>query len=225
MTNQESTPSIVTVDNVYQAVSAVSNEIGQVMRQASTGGGVSYATLREDAVLAALHPLLQKYQLIIWPFEVADITRGTIPTSTGSMQYTMLKVGYRIAHVASDTFLECEAIGEGADVGGMSAAKAQTSAMKMMMRQAFRIRVDQAGNSGRGAPGGAQGGQRGQNRGTGAAPAQEPQEDNLSEFWREVKRLGRTPADAYSVAGTQDFSKKTRGELLEIYQDLGGGVT
>jgi len=225
MTTQESTPSIVTVDNVYQAVSAVSNEIGQVMRQASQGGGVSYATLREDAVLDAVHPLLQKYQLIIWPFEVADISRGTIPTSTGFMQYTMFKVGFRIAHVASDTFLECEAIGEGADVGGMSAAKAQTSAFKMMLRQVFRIRVAQAGNSGRGAPGGAQGGQRGQGKGTGAQAGQEPPESILSEFWREVKRLGRSEDDVYAAAGTKDLSKKSRGDLLELYEDLGGGVS
>jgi hypothetical protein len=99
-----------------------------------------YSFASESDLIKTLRPALIAHQITIHPAGIADLRTETYTTSSGTtMNHTIGRFTFHIHHTASDTGLDVEVLGEGADVGDKSANKAMTAAFKYALRQTFVI--------------------------------------------------------------------------------------
>ena len=219
----------VTLDNIEQAIQAIANELAPIALRAGGGQGqVKYETLSDDDVLAAVHPLMEKYQVIAYPVAVSDLRVDEVKTSNSTMNRTILTLTVRFAHSGDDpsapaSAIDVQVIGEGTDSLGFSASKAQTSAFKLALRQTFLLRTvpaQRANNeNGRWAAPAAQRGEEGPRD---AQPAQNAPRNELTEFWTAAKDLGWTNEAVLRFAGVPDLRGWKRPALVGLYQRMQG---
>lgn len=127
-------------DNIHTAIMAVYNAVGFVQKERSKEGGVPYAYAGEAALIEALRPALVEAGIYMSVLSVKDVVRDVYETSRGAaMNRTCITVTVRFTHAASETYIDVESVGEGADVGDKSAPKALTGAFKYALRQTFCI--------------------------------------------------------------------------------------
>jgi hypothetical protein len=98
-----------------------------------------------DDFYDALQPALVKNKVVIYP-TILEHTRETKPTKSGGILMTTLtKVRFRIA-TEDGSYIEADALGEGADSGDKSANKAAAGALKYLFMQVFCVRVSGGGD-------------------------------------------------------------------------------
>jgi ERF superfamily len=86
------------------------------------------------------HPVLAKHRVFISP-TILDVKREERTTKSGSiMMTTLTHVRYRV-WTEDGSYIEADAIGEGADSGDKSANKSASMAMKYLLQQVFCVRV------------------------------------------------------------------------------------
>lgn len=125
-------------NNVYEAINQVMEAVDAVFKEKSDT--LRYSIVTEGALLSALRPHMVKQELTIAPIAVDVVNREPYTTSQGSTWINILAVHtYRISHASSDTHLEVQVLGEGADSGDKAANKAMTVSLKYALRQTFLI--------------------------------------------------------------------------------------
>jgi len=131
--------------DIYQAISRIYASVGYVQKQRAkenAGGyrGLDYTYASESGLIQALRPALVAQGVIMHIAEYADLARFTVPTAKGGLlNVTTLRAVVRFTHAASGTYIDVQALGEGADSGDKSSNKAMTCAFKYALRQTFAI--------------------------------------------------------------------------------------
>lgn len=127
--------------NIHEAMLAVMGEIGYVQKTGSIKTGpAKYSFAGEADFIRNLRPSLVKYGIYVHPAKVSHLDSETYTTSGGSvMNLNLVTMVYRFTHAPSQTSIDIEVVGAGADSGDKAIPKANTGALKYALRQAFLI--------------------------------------------------------------------------------------
>lgn len=125
------------MENIYQAISGVMNDIGAVGKDSKNiQQGFMYRGI--DAVMNALSPAMVQHKMFVVP-ECLDHSREERETKTGGhLIYSIVKVRYTF-FAEDGTFVQATTIGEGMDSGDKATNKAMAIAFKYACFQAFCI--------------------------------------------------------------------------------------
>lgn len=135
--------------NIYQRMSAITNEIQRVAKNLNVDAGKSsYKAVGEADVLEAVKPAEAKYGVYSYPTEREIIESGTITSETvyngqvkkTERQYMRVRVVYRFVNMDKpEEFIEMTSYGDGLDSGDKAPGKAATYADKYALLKAYKI--------------------------------------------------------------------------------------
>lgn len=124
---------------IYARIAACMAEVSAVGKT-GRNTGQSYDFRKIDDAYDAFQPVLSRNKVFIAP-TIMEHTREQRTTSKGGFVMTTLtKVRYKI-FTEDGSFIEADALGEGADSGDKSANKASSCALKDLMLKVFCVRV------------------------------------------------------------------------------------
>ena len=125
-------------ENIDTALLAIYGEVGYVQKKGK--GGLNYTFAGEAALIEAVRPQMVKAGVTMRVTEILDVRHEAYQTTKGSsMNRVTLTAVVRFTHAESQTWVDCQARGEGADVGDKASAKALTGAFKYALRETFCI--------------------------------------------------------------------------------------
>lgn len=123
---------MTTETNIFTAMLEVYKSTGYVQKTGKVAFGTTkYNYAGEADLIAALRPALIENGIICYPLsaKVQSFERNIV-----TAEYV-----FRFYHAPSNTFIDVEAIGQGADTQDKAAYKAATGAIKYALRQSFII--------------------------------------------------------------------------------------
>lgn len=135
--------------NIYQRMSAITNEIQRVAKNLRVDAGKSsYKAVGEADVLEAVKPAEEKYGVYSYPAESEIVESGVITSETAyngqvkrtERQYMRLRRVYRFVNVDNPAeYVEVATYGDGLDSGDKAPGKAMTYADKYALLKAYKI--------------------------------------------------------------------------------------
>jgi hypothetical protein len=126
---------------IYEAISAVMNDIGAVGKN-STNQHQGFKFRGVDAVMNALHPALSKHKVFIAP-EVLEQSREERQSGKGGMLiYSICKIRYTF-YAEDGSNISAVVVGEGMDSGDKATNKAMAIAFKYACFQVFCIPTEE----------------------------------------------------------------------------------
>jgi hypothetical protein len=136
--------------NIYEKMSAITNELGVVAKNLSVdmGKGKSYKAVQEKDILDAVKPLEEKYKVFSYPYgsEIVDNDvlvkeseyNGNI-TRTNTL-YMRIERTYRFVNMEKpEEYVDIKSYGDGLDTGDKAPGKAMTYADKYALMKAYKI--------------------------------------------------------------------------------------
>lgn len=93
---------------------------------------------KTDDIYDLISPLLAEENILCLPY-VLEEKESIVPTATGQMIRTKVRVEYTFTHVEDGSSVKICAVGEETDTGGKSSSKAMTAAHKAALKQMFLI--------------------------------------------------------------------------------------
>lgn len=127
--------------NIYQAISAVMNEIGVIGKDSKNQSqGFMYRGI--DAVMNAINPALIKYKLFIVPEVLEQIREERTNARGTTLLYSICKVKYTF-YAEDGSSVSAIVIGEGMDSGDKATNKAMSIAFKYACFQVFCIPTEE----------------------------------------------------------------------------------
>lgn len=132
--------------NIYQRMSAITNEINRVAKNLNVDQGKSsYKAVGEADVLAAVKPAEEKYGVYSYPVD-REIIESTVLTTTSyqgqerKQQFMRLRVVYRFVNMDKpEEYIEIATYGDGVDTQDKAPGKAMTYADKYALLKAYKI--------------------------------------------------------------------------------------
>ena len=132
--------------NIYQRMSAITNEISRVAKNLNLDQGKSsYKAVGEADVLAAVKPAEDKYGVYSFPVD-REIIESSVLTTTNyqgqerKQQFMRLRTVYRFVNVDKpEEFIEIATYGDGVDSQDKAPGKAMTYADKYALLKAYKI--------------------------------------------------------------------------------------
>lgn len=135
--------------NIYQRMSAITNEIQRVAKNLNVDAGKSsYKAVGEADVLQAVKPAEEKYGVYSFPVEREVIESGVITsestyngqTRQRQQQFMRVRVLYRFVNIDKpEEYIEVATYGDGLDSGDKAPGKAMTYADKYALLKAYKI--------------------------------------------------------------------------------------
>lgn len=132
--------------NIFQKLSAISNELSTVAKNLEVGYGQSkYKAVSEADILNAVKPLEAKHGVYSYPLTRTVIESGTIENidKTGVIKkqlFERIEVVYRFVNIEDpDDHLDITSYGDGIDPQDKSVGKAMTYADKYALMKAYKI--------------------------------------------------------------------------------------
>ncbi len=135
--------------NIYQRMSAITNEINRVAKNLSVDQGKSsYKAVGEADVLAAVKPAEEKYGVYSYPVDREIIESSVLTTETTyngqtkerKQQFMRLRVLYRFVNMDKpNEYIEIATYGDGVDTQDKAPGKAMTYADKYALLKAYKI--------------------------------------------------------------------------------------
>jgi len=124
--------------NIHMAIAAVMALVGYVQKEQNSNLNYSYAG--EAALIAAVRPAMVAHGIYVYPSGVEELTQTEYRTRNGTaMTRVTARFRFIFVHAPSNTTIEVEVLGEGADAGDKACNKAMTGALKYALRQTFCI--------------------------------------------------------------------------------------
>ncbi len=136
--------------NIYQKMSAITNELGVVAKNLSVdmGGGRSYKAVQEKDILDAVKPLEEKYGVYSYPLDSNIVDRDILVkeseykekvTKTNTL-FMRLERTYRFVNMDNpEEYVDIKSYGDGLDTGDKAPGKAMTYADKYALMKAYKI--------------------------------------------------------------------------------------
>lgn len=131
--------------NIFQRMSAITNEISAVAKNLSVGTGKNqYKAVGEADVLAAVKPIEAKHGVYSYPISREVIESGTMERENQygkTVQlYMRIKVVYRFLCMDNpDSYLDIVSFADGVDTQDKAPGKAMTYADKYALLKAYKI--------------------------------------------------------------------------------------
>ena len=135
--------------NIYQRMSAITNEISRVAKNLSVDAGKSsYKAVGEADVLEAVKPIEEKHGVYSFPVEREIVESGVITSESTyngqvrqrNQQFMRLRVVYRFVNIDKpEEYIELTTYGDGIDSGDKAPGKAMTYADKYALMKAYKI--------------------------------------------------------------------------------------
>lgn len=135
--------------NIYQRMSAITNEIQRVAKNLRVDAGKSsYKAVGEADVLEAVKPAEEKYGVYSYPVESEIVESGIITSESTyngqpkktERQYMRLRRVYRFVNMDKpEEYVEVATYGDGLDSGDKAPGKAMTYADKYALLKAYKI--------------------------------------------------------------------------------------
>lgn len=132
--------------NIYQRMSAITNEINRVAKNLNVDQGKSsYKAVGEADVLAAVKPAEDKYGVYSFPVD-REIIESSVLTTTNyqgqerKQQFMRLRTVYRFVNMDKpEEYIEIATYGDGVDSQDKAPGKAMTYADKYALLKAYKI--------------------------------------------------------------------------------------
>lgn len=131
--------------NIYQRMSAITNELGRVAKNLNVGTGkTTYKAVSESDILDAVKPIEEKFGVYSYPVDRIVIDNGTIESETqyGTRKqlYMRIEITYRFVNINEPTeFVDIKSYGDGIDTGDKAPGKAMTYGDKYALMKAYKI--------------------------------------------------------------------------------------
>ena len=135
--------------NIYQKMSAVTEEINKVAKNLKIGVGQnSYRAVGESDVLESVKPIEIKYGIYSYPANRKIVTEDIFETETVYNEKTTkrtnifmrLETTYRFVNIEQpDEFIDIITYGDGVDVQDKAPGKAMTYSDKYALLKAYKI--------------------------------------------------------------------------------------
>lgn len=135
--------------NIYEKMSAITNELNRVAKNLAVGTGKSsYKAAGEADILAEVKPAEEKYGVYSYPvgreiIETAVLTSSKVyngETYETKQQMMRLKVVYRFVNIeAPEEYIDIISYGDGVDPQDKAPGKAMTYADKYALMKAYKI--------------------------------------------------------------------------------------
>lgn len=124
-----------------EAVLCVMQEVPYVQKTGKVGSGsYGYTFAGEADFIERLHPALVKHGLTLQPVGAEVLFHEQYQTGKGAaMNRVAVRMAYRLTHAPSGQSRDLAALGEGTDAGDKAIPKAQTIALKYVLRQMFVV--------------------------------------------------------------------------------------
>lgn len=137
---------MATEKNIFQKMSAITNELGVVAKNLNVdmGKGKSYKAVQEKDILDAVKPLEEKYGIYSYPInrEIVDQSILEKETQYGVSKnlYMRIKTTYKFVNIDKpDDAIEMVSFADGIDSGDKATGKAMTYADKYALMKAYKI--------------------------------------------------------------------------------------
>lgn len=135
--------------NIFQRMSAITNEINKVAKNLPVGTGKSaYKAVGEADVLAAVKPAEEKYGVYSYPYD-REIIETAILTTTSEWdgkvtekknQFLRVRTVYRFVNMEKpEEYIDITTYGDGMDSQDKAPGKAMTYADKYALLKAYKI--------------------------------------------------------------------------------------
>jgi hypothetical protein len=132
--------------NIYEKLSAITNEISTVAKNLNVGYGKSqYKAVGEADVLAAVKPTEEKYKVYSYPVSRRVIESNVLTSldkdgNEKRQLFMRLEVVYRFANMENpEEYIDITTYGDGVDPGDKAPGKAMTYADKYALLKAYKI--------------------------------------------------------------------------------------
>jgi hypothetical protein len=132
--------------NIYEKMSAITNELGVVAKNLNVdiGKGKSYKAVQEKDVLDAVKPIEEKYRVYSYPMEREIIDSGILEkeTSYGTSKnlYMRIKTTYAFVNIDNPSEkITMISYADGIDSGDKATGKAMTYSDKYSLLKAYKI--------------------------------------------------------------------------------------
>ena len=132
--------------NIYEKLSAITNEISAVAKNLNVGYGKSqYKAVGEADVLAAVKPTEKKYKVYSYPAGRRVIESNVLTSldkdgNEKRQLFMRLEVVYRFVNMENpEEYIDITTYGDGVDPGDKAPGKAMTYADKYALLKAYKI--------------------------------------------------------------------------------------
>ena len=132
--------------NIYEKLSAITNEISAVAKNLNVGYGKSqYKAVGEADVLAAVKPTEAKYKVYSYPVSRRAIESNVLTSldkdgNEKRQLFMRLEVVYRFVNMENpEEYIDITTYGDGVDPGDKAPGKAMTYADKYALLKAYKI--------------------------------------------------------------------------------------
>lgn len=132
--------------NIYEKLSAITNEISAVAKNLNVGYGKSqYKAVGEADVLAAVKPTEEKYKVYSYPVSRRVIESNVLTSldkdgNEKRQLFMRLEVIYRFVNMENpEEYIDITTYGDGVDPGDKAPGKAMTYADKYALLKAYKI--------------------------------------------------------------------------------------
>lgn len=132
--------------NIYEKLSAITNEISAVAKNLNVGYGKSqYKAVGEADVLAAVKPTEEKYKVYSYPVSRRVIESNVLTSldkdgNEKRQLFMRLEVVYRFVNTENpEEYIDITTYGDGVDPGDKAPGKAMTYADKYALLKAYKI--------------------------------------------------------------------------------------
>ena len=132
--------------NIYQKMSAITNELGVVAKNLNVdmGKGKSYKAVQEKDVLDAVKPIEEKYRVYSYPKERKIIDSGILEKETqyGTTRnmYLRIETTYEFVNIDKpEEVITMTSYADGIDSGDKATGKAMTYSDKYSLLKAYKI--------------------------------------------------------------------------------------
>jgi len=126
--------------NIHQRIKAVCAELAYVQKDTRVDG--KYSAVSHDQVTAAIRPLLNKYNIMIWPSLVSQEELPTDPPKEGKSRNRLFSFIYRFTFLNADDPDDTYSINvpaHGADTLDKACGKAMSMATKYAILKVFSL--------------------------------------------------------------------------------------
>ena len=126
-------------DNIHTAMLAIMNEVSYIQKERSKD--VGYTLKTENSVIQATRPSMLKHGVYMYPVGVKDVAHSQFEAGKYKNIWNRIVAThvYRFVHAESDTFIDVEVLGDGADTGDKAGNKSMTTSKKYALLEAFLL--------------------------------------------------------------------------------------
>ena len=132
--------------NIYEKLSAITNEISAVAKNLNVGyGKAQYKAVGEADVLAAVKPTEEKYKVYSYPVSRRVIESNVLTSldkdgNEKRQLFMRIEVVYRFVNMENpEEYIDITTYGDGVDPGDKAPGKAMTYADKYALLKAYKI--------------------------------------------------------------------------------------